>query len=226
VIAYGCAIADEVEYATCALPGIRQAADPDSVVVEKRGQRCIFAAYNEILDEVRERPDLEAVALLHQDTEIADRRFAAKIREILADPLVAIVGAIGGKKVLGLAWWQGLGKGRVAAPRIEARGLRAEAGVRTGVVEAVDGLLLVLSGWAARELRFDENLGPGFHGYDVDICFQARARGRKVMVGDLEVIHHAARGFTNDFEGWVRADIAFRRKWERSSLMQRALAGI
>ena len=45
----------------------------------------------------------------------------------------------------------------------------------SGEVDMVDGYLLILSRWAINELRFDErDVGPGFHGYDADICFQAR----------------------------------------------------
>ena len=39
---------------------------------------------------------------------------------------------------------------------------------------------MVLSPWAVRELRFDESLGK-LHGYDFDICMQARAAGKKVV---------------------------------------------
>jgi GT2 family glycosyltransferase len=77
-------------------------------------------------------------------------------------------------------------------------------------VDAVDGILLVLSPWAARELRFDEAFSQVFHGYDVDLCFQARERGRRVIVEQLEVVHH-----TLDVRsmGWVQADVLWQRKW-------------
>jgi GT2 family glycosyltransferase len=75
----------------------------------------------------------------------------------------------------------------------------------------VDGFLLVLSPWAVRELRFDDELSA-FHGYDADLCFQARARGKRVVVDDLEVVHHSYGGI-GDREAWISADLAFRRKW-------------
>jgi hypothetical protein len=227
MFAFGCAIASERDYSRYALRGIRRAGEPDSVVVERRGQSCIFRAYNSMIDEVRDLADLEALVLLHEDTEIGSSDFATRVRGLFVDPLVAVVGAIGGIDVFSLAWWDGAGRGRVAAPRIERRaGILSDSGVAAGEVDAVDGLILVLSPWAVRQLRFDESLGPGFHGYDVDICFQARAMGRRVVVDDLGAIHHAARGFTSMHEEWIRADVAFRRKWERSSLMQRTLARI
>ena len=48
-----------------------------------------------------------------------------------------------------------------------------------GEVDSVYGLLLALSPWAVRNLRFDESLGPRY-GHDFDLCAQARAAGRKV----------------------------------------------
>ena len=38
--------------------------------------------------------------------------------------------------------------------------------------------MIVLSPWAVRNLSFDERVA-GRHGYDVDICLQARAAGKR-----------------------------------------------
>jgi len=72
---------------------------------------------------------------------------------------------------------------------------------------------MALSPWAVRELRFDETLAPGFHGYDVDFCMAARARGRRVRVAEIAMAHHAQRGMS-DRVGWVAAHVAFACKWE------------
>ena len=64
-------------------------------------------------------------------------------------------------------------------------------------VDAVDGLLLVLSPWAVRNLRFDADRFDHFHGYDVDFCFQARAAGRRVVVDDIELLHHTNGGYND-----------------------------
>ncbi len=81
----------------------------------------------------------------------------------------------------------------------------------------VDGFLLILSRWVIEELRFDESLGPGFNGYDADLCFQARERGRKVVVAEIAVEHHHHWPELSSFAyraAWKRAHVAFRRKWE------------
>ena len=207
MIAFGCAVASEQEYRTHALPGIRRAAEPDSPVLTRRGG-SIQASYNSILDELAERGGLEAAVLLHQDVEIRDEQLVQKVRRALRDPLVAIVGAIGGSDVSGLAWWEGRLLGRVTAVGLNAD----DTDGPRGRVEAVDGLLMALSPWAVRNLRFDEEFGELFHGYDADFCLQARSRGRRVQVEELEVAHHYHRDFF-DRETWVEAEVALQRKW-------------
>ena len=75
---------------------------------------------------------------------------------------------------------------------------------RTGEVDTIDGFMMTLSPWAVRELRFDEDLGQ-FHGYDFDICLQARAAGKKVVAEDIKVIHHKSLDLIGDLAaGWTR----------------------
>jgi GT2 family glycosyltransferase len=82
-----------------------------------------------------------------------------------------------------------------------------------GDVDALDGLLLVLSPWAVRELRCDTATFTGFHAYDVDLCLQARAAGRRVVAHPFAVFHHATTGKDRLDEGFMAADAALRRKW-------------
>ena len=79
-------------------------------------------------------------------------------------------------------------------------------------VDALDGLLLVLSPWAVRELRCDTETFTGFHAYDMDLCFQARKAGQRVVTAPLNVFHHTKGGY-GDAAAWQAADAAFRRKW-------------
>jgi GT2 family glycosyltransferase len=72
-----------------------------------------------------------------------------------------------------------------------------------GEVDSIDGIVIVLSPWAVRELRFDESLGS-LHGYDFDICMQARAAGKKVVTADFRAIHHHSLKLVSDPEGWIQ----------------------
>jgi GT2 family glycosyltransferase len=213
VIAFGCAITSDEKYREWALPGLRRAAEPDSLMVTRRDGGTLQAAYNSMIEEVRRRPDVEALVLLHQDTEIRDDAFAAKLRESLRHPLVGVVGVVGWRGVGGLGQWSD-SVGAVAAPRLLGPGRRLDSVVSEGTVEAVDGLLMALSPWAIRTLCFDERFARWFHGYDFDLCFQARERGRRVVVADFDVAHHAGFDFF-DRRTWVPAARLWHGKWAR-----------
>ncbi|HKJ36330.1 MAG TPA: glycosyltransferase [Solirubrobacterales bacterium] len=225
------AIGSEEKYRGIALPGIERARDPEAPLVELHGRTSIFSAYNEILDEFAADPTIEVAVLIHEDTEIRDRFFEDKVRWALNDPLVAIVGTIGAVGVQGIDWWvHDYGVGSTVLQPIDPEvlyetplldGSEVSGMGSSGEVDMVDGYLLAFSRWAIKELRFDEEtLGPGFHGYDADICFQARERGRKVLAVEMDVAHHRnSVGPSGYREDWLRAQVAFRRKWEERGMV-------
>lgn len=232
MIAFGAAIADEEKWERFALPGIRLVAGDDPRLITRRDQTCLFNAYNQIMDEAAADPRIESLVLLHEDTEIRDERFEEKLRWAQADPSVAIVGTIGAVGVQGIDWWQhdyGIGSSILEpidpeilfeTPLLEGSELSGAGGF--GDVDMVDGYLMGMSRWAIKNLRFDEEeVGPGFHGYDADICFQARAAGKRVFVAEMSVAHHRNSVSPTPYrEDWLRAQIAFRRKWERRGMLK------
>ncbi len=231
MIAFGCAVADQAKYERICLPGIERCRDPAAPLVVVRDRPSIFSAYNQILDELAANPRVESVVLIHEDTEIQDRRFESKLRWALQDPMVAIVGTIGAVGVQGIDWWvHDYGVGSTILEPIDPevlyetgmiQGAEVSGMGSVGEVDMVDGYLLAFSLWAVRNLRFDEDgLGPGFHGYDADICFQARDRGRKVLAVEMDVAHHRnSVGPDRYRDDWLRAQIAFRRKWEAKGML-------
>jgi hypothetical protein len=196
-------------YRRRALPGLRKVAEADSVVVEATAEAgSIFAAYDEIFDAVAALDDVEALVLLHEDVELLDDHFCATVRERLAaSPQAAVIGAVGASGVTSLAWWEGHGAGHV----VETRGT-VDFGRHPCPVDTVDGLLMVLSPWAVEHLRYGDDHPAGFHGYDAELCFAARAAGREVWVEHLPLIHHTKGGY-GDAEAYARADAAFRARW-------------
>ena len=226
MIVYGCAVTDGDEFARCAEPGIRRVleADANSELLAFASTGSIFRNYNLICERVAEREDLEALVLVHQDAEIADAQFSAKVRAELADPDVAIVGCAGAIGVRSMAWWEGavtwasfthryeeMGGGEI--PAISWHSGEPPPYASTGEVDVIDGFVMALSPWAVRNLRFDEALG-GNHGYDVDLCLQARAAGRKVVTADLRVVHHHSLELLDEPEAWIRAHAALAEKWD------------
>jgi hypothetical protein len=225
MIGFGCVVSSEDEFGRYALPGIERVAAPEDEVVVLRGRDCIYKAYNDILAQLSARSELEAVVLIHQDVEIIDDGFRAKVLEAVGQPRVGVVGVIGGVGMKSMAWWEGdLAIGSVRwewllgdeAPRRELHDeeeFQLHAIGRSGDVDSVDGLILILSPIATRTLRFDESLGPAFHGYDADICFTARHAGLRVIVAPIDVIHHHGIQAMTERRDWVEAQIKFARKW-------------
>jgi hypothetical protein len=224
MIAFGSAITAPEVYERQAGPGIAAAAEPGSAVLAYRATTSIFRSYNLILDRAAAHADLEALVLVHQDTELVDPEFCAKVRRALADPDVGVVGCIGASGVRSIAWWEGsvswasfihrygeYGGGDL--PGFSWQTADRPAFARTGEVDVVDGFLLVLSPWVVRNLRFDESLGT-LHGYDVDFCLQVRAAGRKVVTADLRAIHNHSLELVGDPDGWVEAHMRVAEKWD------------
>jgi hypothetical protein len=224
VIVFGTAVTNDATYDRYAVPGIERAAEADSAILAHRSAGSLFRNYNVLLDRSAAYENLEALVLLHQDVELADENFAAKVREALSDPDVAIVGCVGAVGVQGLGWWQGAltwasmthrypEYGGGDFPAISWRTDAAPSSVSPGEVDSIDGFVMVLSPWAVRELRFDESLGK-FHGYDFDICMQARAAGRKVATAPFRAIHHHSLELIDDPETWIQTYVRLAEKWD------------
>jgi hypothetical protein len=239
MIVFGCAITDGSLWARFAKPGIDRVAEEDSLIVdipstgldnpdhtfrEQGLAGSIFRNYNVILDRVADREDLEALVLIHQDAEIVDPDFTDRLRKAFADPEVAIVGCAGAVGVRSIAWWEGAVTWASMEHRYRESGGGSIKGgawdretppphAHTGEVDTVDGLMIAMSPWAVRNLRFDESLGQ-FHGYDFDICLQARAAGKKVVTEDIRVVHHHSLDLIGDLGGWIEAHIKVAEKWE------------
>ena len=83
MIVFGTAVTDPDTYDRCAAPGIQRASEQDSVILAHQTAGSLFRNYNLLLDMAAEHEDLEALVLVHQDAELDDLDFAAKVREAL-----------------------------------------------------------------------------------------------------------------------------------------------
>ncbi|MGH2866706.1 MAG: glycosyltransferase [Solirubrobacteraceae bacterium] len=200
-------------------PGLRTAAEADSPMLVFAAMDTIARSYNLLLDAAAKQEGLEALVLVHPHAEIVDPDCCAKLRIALSSPEVAVVGCVGASDVRSIAWWEGaVSCGPVTTAYTDFGGGRVPAfswarpTAAPAEVEAVDGFVIGLSPWAVQNLRFDEQLALG-HGYDVDLCLQARAAGRRVVTCDLRVIEHRSLDIISDVELWVESHIAVARKW-------------
>jgi hypothetical protein len=219
LIAFGASISGAEAYRRYAEPGIRRAAEPDSEVFAYAAVEPVGRTYNLLLETAAARDDLEALVLVHPHSEIVDAGFCAKARAALADPQVGVAGCAGARRVRSIAWWEG----EVVAARVRQRYEEYGGGEIATVswaqrrpppaeVQALDGQLLVLSPWVVRNVRFDETLLLG-HGFDLDFSLQVRAAGRKLLVADLQVLHHRSLELISDLEVWIEAHIRLAEKW-------------
>ena len=181
MIGFGVCVGSWDKFATNVAP---QVAGP---VMAVSGHTNICVAYNAILD-YYQHWGLEALVLLHDDLEIVDPLFEDKLRGALTDD-VAIVGVAGGPAAGSLAWWEAAG---CVGHQMTDTG-PIDFGPRSGDVAIVDGSIMALSRWAIGHLRFDERY-DGFHGY-VDVCLEAAAAGKRVVVADIDTHHHTPVGW-------------------------------
>jgi GT2 family glycosyltransferase len=223
MIVFGSSITAPEIYRECAEAGIRRVAEPDSRVIANAAAGSLARSYNLILEEVADIEDLEALVLVHQDSEIDDPAFLSKVREVLRDPEVGVIGAVGAIDVRSIAWWeasvtwasfthryQEFGGGEINAFSWFEDGRPGYA--RTGQVDTLDGFMLVLAPWTVRNVRFDETISQ-IHGYDLDFCLQVREAGRKVVTADLKIVHNHSLELVKDPEVWMEAHMKLADKW-------------
>ena len=226
MIVFASAITDPEVFERCAQAGVRrlQEAEPEIEMIVFSSVGSLFRNYNLIIDKVKDRDDVEALVLIHQDAEIVDPEFTTKVRAALADPEVAIVGCAGAVDVRSIAWWEGsitwasfthrydeLGGGEI--PAFSWMTEEKPPFAQLGEVDSIDGFVMALSPWAIQNLRFDESLGK-IHGYDFDACMQARSAGKKVVTADLQVVHHHSLRLIEDVESWITAYMRVAEKWD------------
>ena len=183
-----------------------------------RGYSSIFAAYNEIMRRIAKGSDVDGLVLLHDDVELL-APLSSDVRQLAADPRVGVIGVIGGKGHPGMVWWDGDRRGRVKDNQYGV----LDYSRSMADVDTVDGLLMILTPAALKEVSFDvKTYKDSFHGYDSDICAQARAQGLRVVVADIPLMHHnsVTRKY-GDLDMLQVSDARFRLKWQTLTQQER-----
>ncbi len=220
MIVFGAAMTDAEAYRRYALPGVELAAESDSEIYAISAAGTVCRSCNLLLELAAPHEGLEALVIVQQETEITDPQLCSKVRATLADPDVAVAGPIGARDVRSLAWWEGtISSAPITLQYNEEGGGElpafswADLQPAPAPVEVLDGMLLVLSPWAVRTLRFDEELTLGL-GYDLDFCLQARDAGRKVTTVDTQVTRHHPLEMIKELDLWIEGHIQLAEKWE------------
>lgn len=211
---------DPEAYRRYARRGIERAAEPDSELLAFAATGCVGRSCNLVLDAAAALDDLEALVLVDQTVEIADRDLCTTARAALADPEVGAVGMAGATGATTIAWWEGsVSRGRVMHRYREYGGGEMPAfafsnpAPAPAAADSLFGSLLVLSPWAVENVRFDESLHLGL-GYDFDYCQQLRAAGRRVATADIAAVIHRPLDLIEELETWIEAHVQVARKWD------------
>jgi hypothetical protein len=188
MIGYGCCVGSWDKLAANVIPRIGAAP-----LIAMSGQPGIVSAYNAIIDAYGTTDmldELDALILVHDDLEITDPDAEAKLLAPFADPDVALVGVAGGGGD-SIYWWN---HAPIGHQQTDVRLI--DFGTREGEVTLIEGSIMVLSPWALNTICFDPRF-TGFHGYD-EIGMQARSRGKKVVVVDVDTHHHNPEGYASE----------------------------
>jgi hypothetical protein len=223
MIAFGSSITSPEAYERYAGPGISRAAEADSPVFAHAAAGSVARSYNLMIERAAPYEALEALVLLHQDAEIVDPDFCAKLRDALRDQEVGVVGCVGAVGATSIAWWEGSVTWDAFArcyrelkgapmPDLHWNGEKLPPHAPMGEVDTLDGFMLALSPWAVRNVRFDESLDL-LYGHDFDFCLQVREAGRKVVAAPLDVTHHHRLELVTDPEAWMEAHMRTADKW-------------
>jgi len=161
--------------------------------------------------------DTEVLCFLHNDTELSEPAWLARLLEALAEPRAGLAGVYGAKRLRadGRAVGRTIVSSLLPAPTVRAP--RED-------VAFVDSVCMCLP----RDLMetvggFDEGYGF-YHGHDRDLSLAVLERGRRCLVVLAPFRHHGGRTRTRDFArdpAQERADLAMRdaalarfaRKW-------------
>ena len=124
----------------------------------------------------------DVLCFLHNDTEMRDMRWLARLRSALEEPGVGLAGLYGARRLRRDGRYVG---------RTIVHALDGSANLRADAVEvaSVDGVCLCVPRAVLQEVGgFDEAYGF-FHGYDRDLSFAVRETRRRCVVVNAPFVH-------------------------------------
>ena len=124
----------------------------------------------------------DVLCFLHNDTEMRDLRWLARLRAALEEPGVGLAGLYGARR---------LRRDGRCVGRTLVHALEGSANLRSDVTEVavVDGVCLMVRRALLQAIGgFDEGYGF-FHGYDRDLSFAVREAGQRCVVVNAPFVH-------------------------------------
>ena len=181
-------------------------------------QMGICEVYNSCIDKAK----YDLLCFMHEDLLIKTKDWGKVVHSYFqADEQLGIVGIAGGtyKALCPSSWYSWIDepnrinliqryKHRVAEPELLFNNPEEE---KLSIVTAVDGVWLCTRKKIAKEIRFDEQMLQGFHGYDVDFSLSV-GQNWKVAVTFEVLMEHFSEGSYD--ANWLDSVLKLHRKWQ------------
>lgn len=175
------------------------------VVDNSENQYSIFEAYNL----GAEKSIGEFLCFVHEDVIFHTKGWGNEIRSIfLSDKQIGLIGVAGAKvkSKMPSAWWDCPGNMRVVHIIQHIKDKEKEkwdSGFdKNKIVEVavIDGVFIAMKNNNA--LRFNSKM-QGFHNYDLNISFECKKQGLKIIVTNRVLLEHFSKGTIN--ADWVNS---------------------
>ena len=226
MIAFGCSITDAGR-PTSAAPSRASAWPPSRTPRSSPTPRPARSSAATTCSSTRPpaRDDLEALVLVHQDAEIVDPDFCAKLREALAGPGRRRRGlrrrdrraqhrVVGGLGDLGVVHppLRRARRRRAAGVLVERRGAAAVRAHRRGRHRRRLRARRSRPGWSATSASTSRSASCTAT-TSTSACRCARPAS-KVVTADFQVVHHHSLDLVSDPETWIEAHMRVAEKWD------------
>ncbi|HSF53019.1 MAG TPA: glycosyltransferase [Algoriphagus sp.] len=188
----------------------------------ERGARGICEVYNQGIEDAA----YGIVCFMHEDIRILTPNWGEVVfRNFSENPSLGLLGVAGGdyKSLAPSSWFNfearsdfpgkkyiNLIQGFQDKSKEPIHELNNPRGQKLSKVACVDGVWMCTRKSIAQEIKFDEKLLKGFHGYDIDYSISVGQK-HDVAVTFEVLMHHFSEGKST--KGWVEAQIAVHKKW-------------
>lgn len=183
------------------------------VIDNSQNQYSIFEAYNLGI----EKSNGDYLCFIHDDILFHTDGWGNIVRRIFNDNLqIGLIGVAGAKVKTKMpsGWWDCLEDQKViniiqhfSNKKKEKWSFGFDNGQNTEVV-AVDGVFMAMR--KDKQIRFDSKMKE-FHNYDLNISFEYKKQGFKIMVTNEILLEHFSLGIIN--EAWVRSTYIIHRQY-------------
>jgi hypothetical protein len=192
------------------------------------GQMGICEVYNKSIDKAK----YDLLCFMHEDILIKTMDWGKIVQsKFNSDEQLGLIGIAGGtyKALCPSSWFSFVNtanrfnliqryKYSVAEPELLYNNPNDE---KLSTVSAIDGVWFCTRKKIAEEIRFDENILKGFHGYDVDFSLSVGQKWNVAVTFEV-LIEHFSEGFYD--ANWLAYTLMLHKKWHHILPLKKGLS--